>query len=93
MSQVLYDASPSLLRMNPFGSLLLILGLVGGVLIATPPVAAGLGAALLIPASLISLAGWRWRPWPSSGCWCGSFRPRWIIWSSSRMRSSGPTAS
>ena len=57
MSQVLYEASPSLLRMNPFGSLMLILGLVGGVLIATPPVAAGLGAALLMPANLVSLGG------------------------------------
>ncbi|NCA88926.1 MAG: PH domain-containing protein [Gammaproteobacteria bacterium] len=57
MSQVLYEASPSLLRTNPFGSLLLILGLVGGVILATPPVAAILGAALLMPASLVSLGG------------------------------------
>ena len=39
MSQVLYEASPSLVRMNPFGSVLLILALVGGVILATPPVA------------------------------------------------------
>lgn len=57
MSQVLYEASPSMARMNPFGVLLLLLSLVGGVVMATPPVAAVLGAALLLPATTISLAG------------------------------------
>ena len=57
MSQVLYEASPSLVRMNPFGSVLLILALVGGVILATPPVAAGLSANLALDSRLVSLAG------------------------------------
>lgn len=57
MSQVLYEASPSLVRMNPFGSVLLILALVGGVILATPPVAGGLSANLALDSRLVSLAG------------------------------------
>ena len=57
MSQVLYEASPSLVRMNPFGSVLLILALVGGVILATPPVAGGLSASLALDSRLVSLAG------------------------------------
>ncbi|MBP8024505.1 MAG: PH domain-containing protein [Chromatiaceae bacterium] len=57
MSQVLYEASPSLVRMNPFGSVLLILALVGGVILATPPVASGLSANLALDSRFVSLAG------------------------------------
>ena len=57
MSQVLYEASPSLVRMNPFGSVLLILALVGGVILATPPVASGLSASLALDPRIISLVG------------------------------------
>jgi uncharacterized membrane protein YdbT with pleckstrin-like domain len=57
MSKVLYEASPSLVRMNPFGSFLLLLGLVGGMIIATPPVASVLGAILVIPSAPVSLGG------------------------------------
>jgi uncharacterized membrane protein YdbT with pleckstrin-like domain len=57
MSQVLYEASPSLVRMNPFGSVLLILALVGGVILATPPVAGGLSASLALDSRIVSLAG------------------------------------
>ncbi|MGB7550621.1 MAG: PH domain-containing protein [Chromatiaceae bacterium] len=57
MSQVLYEASPSLVRMNPFGSVLLILALVGGVILATPPVAGGLSASLALDSRFVSLAG------------------------------------
>ena len=57
MSQVLYEASPSLVRMNPFGSVLLILALVGGVILATPPVAGVLSASLALDSRLVSLAG------------------------------------
>ena len=57
MSQVLYEASPSLVRMNPFGSVLLMLGLAGGLILATPPVAATLGAGLTLDPRLISLLG------------------------------------
>jgi len=57
MSQVLYQASPSLVRMNPFGSVLLILMLLGGVLVATPPVANTLGANLRMPSAMVSLVG------------------------------------
>jgi len=57
MSQVLYEASPSLVRMNPFGSVLLILALVGGVILATPPVASGLSASLALDSRIISLVG------------------------------------
>ena len=57
MSQVLYEASPSLVRMNPFGSVLLILALVGGVILATPPVASGLSASLALDSRFVSLVG------------------------------------
>ena len=57
MSQVLYEASPSLVRMNPFGSVLLIMALVGGVILATPPVAGGLSASLALDSRFVSLAG------------------------------------
>ena len=58
MSQVLYEASPSLVRMNPFGSVLLILALVGGVILATPPVAGVLSASLALEnPRIVSLAG------------------------------------
>lgn len=57
MSQVLYEASPSLVRMNPFGSVLLILALVGGVILATPPVASGLSASMALDSRFVSLAG------------------------------------
>ena len=72
MSQVLYEASPSLVRMNPFGSVLLILALVGGVILATPPVASGLSANLALDSRFVSLADWPSRAWPSYGCWSGS---------------------
>ena len=57
MSKVLYEASPSLVRMNPFGSVLLILSLAGGVILATPPVARGLVTNLGLDSRVISLVG------------------------------------
>ncbi len=57
MSTVLYEASPSLVRMNPFGSVLLILALAGGVILATPPVARGLVTNLGLDSRVISLVG------------------------------------
>jgi uncharacterized membrane protein YdbT with pleckstrin-like domain len=57
MSQVLYEASPSLVRMNPLGSVLLMLMLVGGLILATPPIAGALVTDLGLDSRLISLVG------------------------------------
>lgn len=57
MSTVLYEASPSLVRMNPFGSVLLILAIAGGVILATPPVARSLVTNWGLDSRLISLLG------------------------------------
>ena len=58
MSKVLYEANPSLLRMNPLGTVLAILILLGGILLAA---AYGMVAALLgLPeeaAKVVGLAG------------------------------------
>jgi uncharacterized membrane protein YdbT with pleckstrin-like domain len=49
MPQVLYEASPSMVRMNPFGTALAVLLLLSGLVLALPPVAGALLRALPLP--------------------------------------------
>lgn len=49
MSKVLYEASPSMVRMNPFGAVVVILLLCVGIAVALPPVAGLLAAAVGLP--------------------------------------------
>ncbi len=49
MSEVLYEASPSMVRMNPVGMVVAILLLIGGIAVATPPVATSIADFLNIP--------------------------------------------
>jgi len=60
MSQVLYEANPSMVRMNPFGTVFTIFLLCGGVVCALPPVAAPLAAMTGLPeltGTMVSIAG------------------------------------
>jgi uncharacterized membrane protein YdbT with pleckstrin-like domain len=49
MSQVLYEASPSMVRMNPFGTVVTVLLLFAGIALASPPVAGVVGARFGLP--------------------------------------------
>ena len=60
MSQVLYEANPSLVRMNPLGAVIAILLLCGGIVSALPPVAGQLAAMVGQPeltGTIVSIAG------------------------------------
>jgi uncharacterized membrane protein YdbT with pleckstrin-like domain len=60
MSQVLYEASPSMVRMNPFGTVVVLLLLIAGVGIALPPVAESLAPVVPLPlvdGAALSMAG------------------------------------
>ena len=60
MSEVLYEASPSLVRMNPFGTFLVILLLIAGIALSLPPLAGVIGAMVGLPpenANVISVLG------------------------------------
>ena len=60
MSKVLYEASPSMIRMDPFGMLVMILLLFAGIALALPPVADALTAMIGIEqlqSQYLSIAG------------------------------------
>lgn len=60
MSEVLYEASPSMVRMNPVGTVVVILLLCAGIAVAMPPVSGSIAAMVNLPqvdGRLISVAG------------------------------------
>jgi len=60
MSEVLYEASPSMVRMNPIGTVIVALLLCAGLVIALPPAANAIAAIVNLPeveARLISMIG------------------------------------
>ena len=55
MANVLYEANPSLLRTHPFGTVLLVLLLLAGIVIAIA--SGGIAASLGLPAQVIGIIG------------------------------------
>ncbi len=55
MANVLYEANPSLLRTHPFGTVLLVLLLLAGIVIAIA--SGGIAASLGLPAQVIGILG------------------------------------
>jgi uncharacterized membrane protein YdbT with pleckstrin-like domain len=55
MANVLYEANPSLLRTHPFGTVLLVLQLLAGIVIAIA--SGGIAASLGLPAQVIGILG------------------------------------